>query len=132
MIKQLLFLSFFIWTSFYSKSQPPTIQLNTSSTLRGKVKKVIYETPTGDLNSTYILRLNKMAKVKIDNQIIKVDEVHLNILNPYIAHFNLQHIQVKGLLFKALNLHHRRTVCIRVDQIRDRKNNIIWNKNIAE
>jgi hypothetical protein len=95
---------------------------NENATLTGMVTEVKYEMPPGDWYTTYILILDNKINVNANDEWdakSNVDEVYLNIMNDQIEQYKNKIVSVTGNLFGALNIHHRRAVCIKVDKIEE-------------
>lgn len=88
--------------------------------LRGTVKMINYELPSGYKLTTFLLELDKSISVNSNDKWeghSGVTEVHLNISNDKINEYSNKTIQVSGKIFHALTIHHRRDICIKVEKI---------------
>ncbi len=100
--------------------QTDTFNYGDTVSLQGKVVFVMYEMPTDELFETYVLRLDKKINLKPNDDWegqSEVTDIHLNIMNNKIKQYQNQNVKVSGVLFHALTIHHRRDVCIKVENI---------------
>lgn len=115
-------LFFLITISLLGIYNNPTYEYGDTTTLQGKVMKVVYETNGGSSYSTYILRLNNSINVNSNDEWEghnNVREIHLNIINNEIEMYNDQTIKVEGMIFHALTAHHKRDICMKVEKIKN-------------
>jgi len=105
---------------FVAFGQGETFNYGDTVILRGKVLQVVYEIPTGDKFTTYILQLNNPVNIKTNDEwegLANVNQIHLNIMNPKVERYHNEIITVRGYLFHGLTIHHIRDLCIKVDRI---------------
>lgn len=93
---------------------------NEEVTLTGVVNEIEYDMPEGGTYLTYILKLDQGINVNANESWEAksgVAEIQLNIQNHKVMRFKNKTISVKGELFGAINEHHIREVCIKVEEI---------------
>ena len=118
-MKKIIYLTLFSIVLFAFTSQSP-YNYHQEATLTGVASEIEYKTPSGDSYHTYILKLAQTININANNEWEakqEVIEIQLSIPDHKMLRFKDKTVRVTGELFGAVNEHHRREVCLKVNEI---------------
>jgi len=98
-------------------SQGYAFEYDNEYELKGTVQLVKYQLHSEIWKEAYILKLDSNISIQGNDELKDIEEIHINIVNSEIEKYEGQMVSVKGILFHALNIHHRRDVCIFVKKV---------------